>query len=113
MNTGVDGRIAIVGGSSSGLGYAVAERLAAGGAKVVVVSRTAERVSAAVDSIRELGSGRVEGLVADFTDPEAPRRIVRKAREVFGEPEIVVANAGGPPGMPAVSASADDLTAAS
>lgn len=112
MNTGVDGRIAIVGGSSSGLGYAVAERLAAGGAKVVVVSRTAERVSAAVDSIRELGSGRVEGLVADFTDPEAPRRIVRKAREIFGEPEIVVANAGGPPGMPAVSASADDLTAA-
>jgi 3-oxoacyl-[acyl-carrier protein] reductase len=54
----------------------------------------------------------VEGCIADFTDPEAPRRVVEKTREVFGPPEIVIANAGGPPGMPAVSASADDLTAA-
>jgi 3-oxoacyl-[acyl-carrier protein] reductase len=112
MNAGVEGRVAIVGGSSSGLGYAVAEQLAVGGAKVVVVSRSAERVSAAVDAIRERGVGAVEGLVADFTDSEAPRRVVEKTRELFGQPEIVIANAGGPPGMPAVSASADDLTAA-
>ncbi len=112
MNAGVEGRVAIVGGSSSGLGYAVAEQLAVGGAKVVVVSRSAERVSAAVDAIRERGVGAVEGLVADFTDSEAPRRVVEKTRELFGQPEIVIANAGGPPGMPAVSASANDLTAA-
>lgn len=112
MNAGVEGRVAIVGGSSSGLGYAVAEQLAVGGAKVVVVSRSAERVSAAVDAIRERGVGAVEGLVADFTDSEAPRRVVEKTRELFGQPEIVIANGGGPPGMPAVSASANDLTAA-
>lgn len=112
MKAGVEDRVAVVGGSSSGLGFAVAGRLAAQGAKVVVVSRSAERVSAAVDAIRELGAGPAEGLVADFTDSEAPRRIVDKTREVFGPPEIVVANGGGPPGMPAVQATADDLKAA-
>ncbi len=112
MNAGVESRVAIVGGSSSGLGYEVAVQLATRGARVLVVSRSAERVSAAVDAIRELGAESVEGCVADFTDPEAPRRVVETARQVFGPPEIVVANAGGPPGMPAVSASADDLTMA-
>ena len=49
VNPGFEGRVAIVGGSSSGLGFSVAASLAAEGARVVVVSRSAERVSAAVD----------------------------------------------------------------
>jgi 3-oxoacyl-[acyl-carrier protein] reductase len=109
---GLDGRVAIVGGSSTGLGFAVAGKLAELGARVVVVSRSAERVSAAVDAIREHGAGAAEGCVADFTDPEAPRRVVERTHEVFGPPEIVVANGGGPPGMPAVNATADDLRSA-
>jgi 3-oxoacyl-[acyl-carrier protein] reductase len=112
VNAGFEGRVAIVGGSSSGLGYAVAEMLVANGARVVVVSRSAERVSAAVDALRDLGTGDAEGCVADFTDPDAPRRVVAKTTEVFGPPEIVIANGGGPPGMPAVSATADHLQAA-
>ncbi len=112
MTTGFAGRVAVVGGSSSGLGFAVAENLAARGARVLVVSRSAERVSAAVDTIRERGVGAAEGCVADLRDPEAPRRVVKTACEVFGPPEIVVANGGGPPGMPAVNATAGDLTSA-
>ncbi len=112
MTADIEGRVAIVGGSSSGLGFAVAEKLAANGARVVVVSRSAERVSAAVDALRELGSGAAEGCVADFTDPDAPRRVVARTIEVFGPPEIVIANGGGPPGMPATSATAGDLTSA-
>jgi 3-oxoacyl-[acyl-carrier protein] reductase len=65
-----------------------------------------------VDAIRERGAGAAEGCVADLTDPEAPRRVVERAHEVFGPPEIVVANGGGPPGMPAVNATAGDLSAA-
>ena len=112
MNPGLEGRVAVVGGSSSGLGFSVAASLAAEGARVLIVSRSAERVSAAVDTIREDGGGTAEGCVADFTDPEAPRRVVETAKQVFGQPEIVVANGGGPPGMPAVSASAEDLSSA-
>ena len=109
---GLKGRTAIVGGSSSGLGYAVAELLARSGARVVVVSRSTERIGRAVDSIRAAGGQQVEGVAADLTDEDAPQAVVEAARAAFGQPEIVVANGGGPPGMPAVSASAADLNAA-
>jgi 3-oxoacyl-[acyl-carrier protein] reductase len=112
VTPGVDGRTAVIGGSSSGLGYAVAELLARSGARVLVVSRSAERVAEAVDKIRTAGGHEVEGCAADFTDPDAPRVVVEAARAAFGAPEIVVANGGGPPGMPATAATADDLTAA-
>jgi 3-oxoacyl-[acyl-carrier protein] reductase len=112
MNGGVEGRVAIVGGASSGLGFAVAENLVARGAKVIVVSRSADRVSNAVDALRERGTGAAEGVVADITDLDAPRRIIERTREIFGPPDIVVANGGGPPGMAAVNATAADLQAA-
>jgi 3-oxoacyl-[acyl-carrier protein] reductase len=110
---GVDGRIAIVGGSSSGLGYAVAELLARSGARVMVVSRSEERVAKAVASIRSAGGASVEGCAADFTDEGAPAAVVAATRDAFGPPEIMVTNSGGPPGMPAVAATAEDLRAAS
>jgi 3-oxoacyl-[acyl-carrier protein] reductase len=106
MIAGVDGRTAIVGGSSSGLGYAVAELLARSGARVMVVSRSKERVTKAVDSIRAAGGAAVEGCAADFTEEGAPAAVVAATWE------IVVANGGGPPGMPATSATAGDLTTA-
>jgi 3-oxoacyl-[acyl-carrier protein] reductase len=112
MIPGVDGRIAIVGGSSSGLGYAVAELLARSGAQVMVVSRSDERVAKAVDSIRTAGGAAVEGCAADFTDEGAPAAVVAATRDAFGQPEIVVTNGGGPPGMSAVAATADDLASA-
>ena len=113
MIAGVDGRVAIVGGSSSGLGYAVAELLAVSGARVMVVSRSDDRVSKAVDAIRAAGGAMVEGCAADFTEEGAPAAVVAATRDAFGPPEIVVSNSGGPPGMPAVEATAKDLQAAS
>ena len=112
MIPGLEGRTAVVGGSSSGLGYSVAELMARSGARVLVVSRSEERVAGAVEKIRTVGGVAVEACVADFTDPDAPRVVVEAAREAFGPPEIVVANGGGPPGMPATTATADDLTSA-
>ena len=111
MSAGIEGRTAIVGGSSTGLGFAVAEDLAVRGANVLVVSRSEGKVSAAVEAIGRNG-GAARGFVADFTDPDAPHRVVEKAKELFGAPDIVVANGGGPPGMPATAATAADLTAA-
>jgi 3-oxoacyl-[acyl-carrier protein] reductase len=112
MMPGIEGRTAIVGGSSSGLGYATAEHLTRSGARVMVVSRNKDRVSRAVEKIRADTGGAVEGCVADFTDDGAPWAVVEAARTAFGPPEIVVANAGGPPAMPAVEARADDILAA-
>jgi len=112
MIPGVEGRTAIVGGSSSGLGYAVAELLAVSGARVMVVSRSRERVDEAVEKIRAAGGAAVEGCAADLTDENGPAAIVAATCGVFGPPEIVVANGGGPPGMPATGATAADLTTA-
>jgi 3-oxoacyl-[acyl-carrier protein] reductase len=107
-----NGRVAIVGGASSGLGYAVAERLLADGCRVVVVSRSEARVATAADRLRAATGGEVEPVAADLSDHGAPARVVAAARRCFGEPEILVTNAGGPPAMPATEAGAADLTAA-
>ncbi len=112
MIPGVEGRVAVVGGSSSGLGFAVAQLLAVSGAKVMVVSRSKERVDAAVAEIAAASGSSVAGCAADLTDADAPRAIVETTRSHFGNPEIVVANGGGPPGMAATAASSDDLSAA-
>ncbi len=112
MISGVDGKTAIVGGSSSGLGYAVAKLLARSGARVMVVSRSEERVAKAVDRIRAAGGESVEGCAADFTDAGAPAAVVAATCDAFGQPQIVVTNGGGPPGMPAIAATAKDLSAA-
>ncbi len=98
MMPGIKGRTAVVGGSSSGLGFATAEHLARFGARVMVVSRSEDRVGLAVEKIRADTGGAVEGCVADFNDDDAPMVVVEAARAAFGPPEIVVANAGGPPG---------------
>ena len=112
MKLGLDGRVAVVGGASAGLGYAVAEALVGEGARVLVVSRSQPRVDRAVARLRELAGNVVAGLAADLTDPATPDRAVVAARELLGEPTVVIANGGGPPAMPAVDAGADDLEAA-
>ncbi len=106
------GRVAIVGGASAGLGYAIAEELLRQGKRVVIVSRSEERISAAAELLRETTGGAVAGVVADLAEPEGPARVVSAARESFGQPEIIVTNAGGPPAMKAIDATADDLVAA-
>lgn len=105
-------RVAIVGGASAGLGYAIAEELLRQGKRVVIVSRSEERISAAAERLRETTGGTVAGVAADLAEPEGPARVVSVARESFGQPEIIVTNAGGPPAMKAIDATANDLVAA-
>lgn len=107
-----NGRIAIVGGASAGLGYAVAEELLRQGKRVVIVSRSQERIEAAAEKLRGATGGRVAPVVADLAEPDGPARVVKATRDLFGQPEIVVTNAGGPPAMKAINATADDFMAA-
>jgi 3-oxoacyl-[acyl-carrier protein] reductase len=111
MNLGLEGRVAVVGGASSGLGFAVADHLAAEGADVVIVSRSEERIQAAAERLADR-PGRVLGVAGDVVDPEVPAAVVARATECFGAPTILVPNSGGPPSMPAVDIGAEDLTRA-
>src|SRR4051812_6462214 len=82
--SGVDGRVALVTGASSGIGAATARRLAAGGARVALISRRGD----------DLG---IEGALArrcDVRDAEGLTAAVDECVERFGSLDICVANAG-------------------
>jgi 3-oxoacyl-[acyl-carrier protein] reductase len=92
MDTGLQGRTAIVPGSSSGLGLAVARALAAEGANVVLVGRRGEL---AQKEAAKLPSA--VGVEADLADPDVPARLVAEAEQRFGPVDVLVLNGGGPP----------------
>jgi 3-oxoacyl-[acyl-carrier protein] reductase len=93
----VDGLVAVVTGSSSGIGKAIAARLAAGGARVVVNSRDEGR---ARDAAAEIGHDAVP-VAADVTDPAGGQVLVGAAVEAFGTLDVLVNNAGIPMVRPA------------
>ena len=87
--TGVSGRVALVtgAGSAGGIGFAIAQALVAGGAKVCVTATTARIAD------RALSLGAM-GHVADLTDPEQARALVAAVEDRIGPVEILVNNAG-------------------
>jgi 3-hydroxybutyrate dehydrogenase len=93
MGSAVTPRTALVTGGGRGVGAAVASRLAADGAAVLVAARTAAQVEALADRLR------AQGCVAyaetcDVTDPGSIERLAARARETLGRVDILVNNAG-------------------
>lgn len=84
------GKVVLVTGAARGIGAATAEILAAEGAHVVVLDRPADDAPAS-EVARKIG-GTV--LLADVSDPEAPKQIAAFLRERFGGVDVVVHNAG-------------------
>jgi 3-oxoacyl-[acyl-carrier protein] reductase len=87
------GRVAIVTGSSSGIGRAVAAELAGRGMTVVITSRSAQRAQQAAAALEEEG-GRALGVAAELTDPGAPAALVDRVLETCGRLDVLVNNAG-------------------
>lgn len=94
MDLGLQGRTAAVAASSSGLGLASARALAAEGARVAICGRRADRLATAADTI----VGDVVTVVADVGRPDEAAGFVAEATDRLGRVDILVANAGGPPG---------------
>jgi 3-oxoacyl-[acyl-carrier protein] reductase len=92
--TTLDGRVALVTGSSRGIGRAIAERLARDGAKVVVNYR--ERRDAADEVVAGIVAGGASAIAlgADVTRAEAVKGLVDGTLQVFGRLDILVNNAG-------------------
>lgn len=86
-------KVVAITGASSGIGRATAERLANGGAVVVLSARRAERLVALARTIGEAG-GRALAVPGDVTRPEDMHVLVARAIDAFGRLDVMVANAG-------------------
>lgn len=96
MDFGLRGRIAVVGGGSSGLGRASAEALAGEGCDLLLWSRNADALAAVARELAERHGVRVEHVAADAADPSAAAAVAEAALGM-GPVDILVSNAGGPP----------------
>lgn len=88
----LEGRVAIVTGAASGIGFGTAKRFLQEGAKVAICDVNQERVDSAVAQLSELGT--VCGFVADITDRAKCDELAKKVVETYGKVEILINNAG-------------------
>jgi NAD(P)-dependent dehydrogenase (short-subunit alcohol dehydrogenase family) len=87
------GRAAVVTGGGRGAGAAIARRLAADGARVIVAARTSTEIEHVADEIRRCG-GDASAVACDVTDPQAIEQLAATARRLFGSIGVLVNNAG-------------------
>jgi len=96
MDLGLEGKVALVGGASQGLGRACAAALAGEGAKTVIVARNAERLRETAQAITKATRAECHAFAADLSTAEACASAVAETVKKFGRLDVLVANAGGP-----------------
>ncbi|MBB4209950.1 NAD(P)-dependent dehydrogenase (short-subunit alcohol dehydrogenase family) [Rhodothalassium salexigens DSM 2132] len=89
-------KVAIITGSSRGIGRAVAERMAEAGARVVISSRKGEACAAVADAIRAQG-GEAAAIPCNIAEDAALEALVAQTHDVFGPVDILVCNAAANP----------------
>jgi 3-oxoacyl-[acyl-carrier protein] reductase len=99
MDLRIAGRVALVCGSSSGLGRAIAHAFAEEGCRVAINGRDQPRLDRALELIGHVPRSEVEGFRADVSVPADAESLVHQVRDRFGSLDILVANAGGPPAV--------------
>jgi NAD(P)-dependent dehydrogenase (short-subunit alcohol dehydrogenase family) len=107
MDLGLECKVALVTGGSMGIGWAIADRLAAEGATVVITARNIKGIEEAARLISDKG-GKVIGLSCDVRSGEDIARLATEIETRFGRLDILVNNAGGIQGFTDFNGLSDD-----
>jgi 3-oxoacyl-[acyl-carrier protein] reductase len=97
VDLGLKDQVAMVAGASRGLGFAVAQALAAEGACVSISARNESSLRQAAHEIEAIASGRVLALPTDVTSAADIERWLQATIERWGGVDLLVTNSGGPP----------------
>lgn len=89
MDLALRGRVALITGSSRGIGRAIAELLAAEGCSVMLTGRDKQALAETARAI-----GKSKSHIAELRDPDAPAALIEATRREFGQLDILVNNAG-------------------
>lgn len=100
MDLGLKERVAVVGGSSRGLGFAIARELAAEGCAVVICGRDADALDQARQTLAGEASADVLAVAANLSEPAGVEAVTSRALDQFGRVDVLVTNTGGPPAGP-------------
>lgn len=110
MDLNLRNKNAFIGGSSKGIGKAIAIELAALGANVTLVSRSEDLLQTGIKDLDSEGGQQHDYLVADFSKPEDLASKVKQHLSNSGKSyHILVNNTGGPPGGPIMDADTQDF----
>jgi len=90
----LDGKVAIITGGAGGIGSCIAQTYVEAGARVVIASRSQEKIDAVVEQLSAAG-GEAVAVATDVTVPEDVTIMVAKTIEAFGRVDVLVNNAGG------------------
>lgn len=109
----LSGRVALITGSTGGVGWQVAQQLAARGARVVINGRDAARAQAALATLRQI-QGQAALVIGDCIDPATAARVVGEAAALEGQLDMVISAGaeGRVPPTPFADMRAEDLIAA-
>lgn len=91
MNQGIEGKVVVIAGASSGLGEALARRLVKDGAKLVLGARREDRLKKLAE---ELGLPADAAVKTDVTHPDQVQALVDQAIRLYGRIDVMVNNAG-------------------
>lgn len=88
------GRVAVITGGGSGIGFGIAKAFAAAGARLVLASRNEERLQSAISEIKAMG-GEAIAVQADVRNYEDVEKVVKAAVDTYGALDVMIANAAG------------------
>lgn len=94
MDLELTNKVAVITGSSRGIGEAIARRLAREGCKITICARSRDRLEAAAERMKDEGAD-VLAVPLDLTEPESADRLVQATVERYGSLNILVNNVGG------------------